>query len=128
MRQRAGLTGIAQPNISAHESGRLTPSPATVERITAATRPRPSALLAQLRDEIVAVAARHHASDLRVFGSAATGADTPSSDLDLLVHFSGDASLYDQIDLIDELRDLLGIDVDVESDGAVGLDVYAVPV
>lgn len=44
------------------------------------------------------------------------------------MHFSGDASLYDQIDLIDELRDLLGIDVDVESDGAVGLDVYAVPV
>jgi transcriptional regulator with XRE-family HTH domain len=29
-RQLADLSGIAQPNISAYESGRLTPSPATL--------------------------------------------------------------------------------------------------
>lgn len=127
-RQLAELTGIAQPNISAYESGRLTPSPATLNRVAKATRSRPSVLLAQLREEVLAVAARHHASDVRVFGSAANGSDTNSSDLDLLVHFSDDASLYDQVDLIDELEGLLGIPVDVVSDGAAGLDVAALPV
>jgi len=84
-RQLADLSGIAQPNISAYESGRLTPSPATLARIAKATAVRPSALLAQMREDIMAVAARHHASDVHVFGSVATGSDTPSSDLDLLV-------------------------------------------
>jgi uncharacterized protein len=71
-RQLADITGIAQPNISAYESGRLTPSPATLARIAQATGVRPSALLAQMRDDIMAVAARHHASNVRVFGSVAT--------------------------------------------------------
>ena len=121
-RQLADLTGIAQPNISAYESGRLTPSPATLARVAKATGVRPSALLAQMRDDIVAVAARHHASNLRVFGSVAAGSDTPSSDLDLLVHFSDEASLYDQVGLIWDLEDLLGLSVDVISDGAAGVD------
>jgi len=121
-RNLAELTGIAQPNISAYESGRLTPSPATLARIEEATRVRPSVLLAQMRDEIMAVAARHHAGNVRVFGSVATDADTTESDLDLLVHFSDDASLYDQIGLTQELQDLLGIRVDVISDGATGVE------
>ena len=130
MRRRAGLsqrelaarTGIAQPNISAYESGRLTPSPATLARIEAATRVRPSDLVATLRAEIADLAARHHASDVRVFGSTATGTDTPGSDLDLLVHFDDDASLYDQIGLTQALESLLGIEVDVISDGASGAE------
>jgi predicted nucleotidyltransferase len=121
-RQLADLTGIAQPNISAYESGRLAASPATLARITEATGVKPSALLAQLREDIVAVAARHHASNVRVFGSVASGSDTPSSDLDLLVHFSDDASLYDQVGLTLELEDLLGVKVDIISDGAAGVD------
>lgn len=126
-RQLAELTGIAQPNISAYESGRLTPNQATVERVRKATRPKPSALLAQRRDDIVAAARRHHAGNVRVFGSTARGSDTVSSDLDLLVHFSDEASLYDQVDLIDELGQLLGIGVDVVSDGAAGVEMEAIP-
>jgi predicted nucleotidyltransferase len=121
-RQLADQSGIAQPNISAYESGRLTPSSATLARIAKVTEVRPSALLAQMRDDIVAVASRHHASNVRVFGSVATGSDTPSSDLDLLVHFSDEASLYDQVGLTLELEDLLGVRVDVISDGAAGVD------
>ena len=121
-RQLADQSGIAQPNISAYESGRLTPSSATLARIAKVTKVRPSALLAQMRDDIVAVASRHHASNVRVFGSVATGSDTPSSDLDLLVHFSDEASLYDQVGLTLELEDLLGVRVDVISDGAAGVD------
>jgi uncharacterized protein len=129
-RQLADRTGIAQPNISAYESGRLAPSPATIARIEEATQVRPSVLLEQMRDEIVAVAARHHASNIRVFGSVSTGSDTPSSDLDLLVHFSDEASLYDQVGLIQELESLLGVHVDVISDGATGVDgvEHGVPV
>ncbi|WP_246136320.1 XRE family transcriptional regulator [Leekyejoonella antrihumi] len=121
-RELAGATGIAQPNISAYESGRLTPSTATLARIEEATRVRPSVLLARMRAQVTAVAARHHASNLRVFGSVATGSDTSSSDLDLLVHFSDTASLYDQIGLTQELEALLGVSVDVISDGAVGVE------
>ena len=130
MRHRAGLsqrelaarTGIAQPNISAYESGRLSPSGTTLARIDAATRSRPSELVATMRREIAAVAERHKASHVRVFGSAAIGADTTSSDLDLLVHFSDDASLYDQVGLTHDLEELLGVRVDVISDGAAGID------
>jgi len=130
MRHRAGLsqrelaarTGIAQPNISAYEAGRLSPSATTLARIDAATRSRPSELAATMRREIAAVAARHKASHVRVFGSAAIGADTTSSDLDLLVHFSDDASLYDQVGLTHDLEELLGVRVDVISDGAAGID------
>jgi predicted nucleotidyltransferase len=75
-----------------------------------------------MRDDIMAVAARHRATNIRVFGSVATGSDTPSSDLDLLVHFSDEASLYDQIGLALELENLLGVSVDVISDGAAGVD------
>ena len=121
-RQLADRSGIAQPNISAYESGKLTPSPATLARIAKAAEVRPSALLAQMRDDIMAVAARHHATNVRVFGSVATDSDTPSSDLDLLVHFSDEASLYDQVGLTVELEDLLGVRVDVISDGAAGVD------
>jgi predicted nucleotidyltransferase len=75
-----------------------------------------------MRDDVMAVAGRNHASNVRVFGSVATGSDTPSSDLDLLVNFSEEASLYDQVGLTSELEDLLGVRVDVISDGAAGVD------
>lgn len=86
---------------------------------------RPSAVLARMRAEILDIAARHHASNVRVFGSIASGADTASSDVDLLVHFSAEASLYDQVDLIAELKELLGFDVDVISDGARGIEALS---
>lgn len=121
-RRLADLTGIAQPNISAYESGRLQPNATTVARIAEATRVRPSSLVAGMREEIVAVAARHRASNVRIFGSVATDTDTPDSDLDLLVHFSDDATLYDQVGLTHELEELLGVRVDVISDGAAGID------
>jgi predicted nucleotidyltransferase len=85
-------------------------------------RNRPSELVARLHDEIVAVAERFHASDIRVFGSVGSGTDTNGSDLDLLVHFADQATLYDQIGLIDELGRLLGIRVDVVSDTAPGIE------
>jgi predicted nucleotidyltransferase len=41
--------------------------------------------LHQMRDEIIRVAARHGARNVRLFGSVARGDDRPGSDFDLLV-------------------------------------------
>lgn len=68
------------------------------------------------RTELFAMAAAHKADNLRVFGSVARGDATESSDLDLLVHFSADASLRDQIGLMNDAAKLFRTKVDVVSD------------
>ncbi len=115
----ADLVGLSQPNISAYESGVRQPSAETLARIEVACRLRPSAVLAAHRDEVLRIAERHKASNVRVFGSVARGEDTADSDLDLLVTFSEGASLYDLVDLADELEDILGVTVDVISEGGL---------
>lgn len=62
---------------------------------------------------------QHGGSDVAVFGSAARGDDTSSSDLDLLVRFDAGRSLFDLMELEGELRALLGISVDVVSVGGL---------
>ena len=44
-------------------------------------------LVESRREQVIAIAARHHASRVRLFGSAARGEDRPDSDIDLLVDF-----------------------------------------
>lgn len=68
------------------------------------------------RDEILALAARYGASDVRVFGSVARGDATPASDVDLLVTFCEDASLYDLSGLRQALTELLDCPVDITED------------
>ena len=72
------------------------------------------------RDEIVAVARRNGASNVRIFGSVARGEATAASDLDLVVRFDPDRSLMDHGMLIEELQELLGVKVDVVSEAALG--------
>ena len=71
------------------------------------------------RDEIIAIARRYGASDIRIFGSLARGDATETSDLDLVVRLEPGRSLLDQGGLLMDLRDLLGIKVDVVSEGAL---------
>jgi predicted nucleotidyltransferase len=68
------------------------------------------------RDEILALARKHGAFNVRVFGSVARGDATPDSDIDLLVDFEEGASLYELSGLLQDLRDLLGHNVDVVED------------
>jgi uncharacterized protein len=75
--------------------------------------------LKQRRQEILEVAARYGAHNLRIFGSVARGDATESSDLDLIVHFDPGRSLLDQGGLLMDLQDLLGVKVDVVSEGAI---------
>ncbi|HEV2349625.1 MAG TPA: nucleotidyltransferase family protein [Terriglobia bacterium] len=76
-------------------------------------------LLKEKRDEILRVAARHGARNVRVFGSVARGEADEQSDIDLLVEFEPDRSLLDHAALWLELQDLLGCKVDVVSEGGV---------
>jgi uncharacterized protein len=65
------------------------------------------------RGEILAIASKHKASNVRVFGSVARGEDEPSSDIDLLVDLAPDADLLDIAGLNVELERLLGHPVNV---------------
>jgi len=117
--QLAELSGVRQPNIAAYEGGQRSPSVAMLKRLLEAARPRPSTLLENNRAEIRKIAARHRARDVCVFGSVARHADRSDSDLDLLVTFDDEATLFDHAALIDELQELLGMPVDVVSTGAL---------
>ncbi len=77
---------------------------------------RRSELLNTRREEILALAAKAGARNVRVFGSAARGDDGEESDLDLLVDWTPQTSLFDVGGLVADLQELLGIRVDVISD------------
>ena len=76
-------------------------------------------LLKAKRQEILAIAARHGAHNLRVFGSVARGEAGPESDLDLLVEMEPGKSLMDHVALMQDLEDLLQRKVDVVSERAL---------
>jgi predicted nucleotidyltransferase len=65
------------------------------------------------REEILAVAARHGASNVRVFGSVARGEADDRSDIDFLVDLEHGRSLFDLAGLLVDLEDLLDRPVDV---------------
>lgn len=70
-------------------------------------------LLRDRRDEIVELAARHGARNVRVFGSVARGEDTAESDVDLLVDLDPGVGLFAIGALEVELEEMLGREVDV---------------
>lgn len=120
-RERAGLTqaqlaarsGIAQPNISAYESGRRVPTAATVEQLLAALKPSRREAVREARPQIEAILAAHHMSNPRLFGSVARETDGPASDVDLLVDADLELDLLDLIDAGEKLEGLLGSRVDI---------------
>lgn len=70
-------------------------------------------LLKEKRGEIVSIAARHGARNLRVFGSVARGEATQDSDIDILIELEPGRSLMDHAALILELEKVLGCKVDI---------------
>ena len=70
-------------------------------------------LLQEKREDILRIATRRGASNIRVFGSVARGDADPKSDIDLLVDLEPGRSLFDLGGLLMDLQDLLGHKVDV---------------
>lgn len=73
-------------------------------------------LLREMRSEILAVVARHGASNVRIYGSVARGEAGPDSDIDLLVDMGDGRSLMDLAGLHLELEDLIGFHVEIGTD------------
>lgn len=112
----ARRSGVPQPNISAYEAGLRVPRPETAAKLLDALKERPSAALRRNRDGVLHAAAANKIRNVRIFGSVAEGTDSPNSDLDLLVTPAEDASALDLAGFMADLRDLLGVRVDVVSD------------
>lgn len=80
---------------------------------------RPSQALALHRTQIRQIALSHHVQDIRVFGSTLRGEDIEGSDLDLLVEPTPDTTLFDIGAICFELKQLLGLDIDVLTPNAL---------
>ena len=70
-------------------------------------------LIELYRNEILKIAQRYGARDVRIFGSAARGDDIDQSDVDVLVNMEPGRSLFDMGGLLMDLQSLLGCKVDL---------------
>jgi predicted nucleotidyltransferase/DNA-binding XRE family transcriptional regulator len=123
--------GVAQSVISAYEAGRRQPSLPTLARLIDSAgsdlvvdiRQQPPQLsrlsgpvgrhVRRKRRALVAAAAAHEVTNLRVFGSVARGEDRPDSDVDLLVDMPPDMGLLGLGRVQAELEAILGATVDL---------------
>lgn len=73
------------------------------------------------REQLTAFCRRWKVTELAFFGSVLRDDFRPDSDVDVLVSFASDAhwSLWDHVDMEEELSNLLGRKVDLVSRGAV---------
>ena len=76
-------------------------------------------LLKNKRDEILSIAAKHGAYNVRVFGSVIRGDAGPKSDIDFLVDVGADPSPFFPGGLLADLEDLLGHRVDIVTEDAL---------
>ena len=76
-------------------------------------------LVNQKREDILRIAQRYGARNVRIFGSVIHGEDNAQSDVDVLVNFDSGRSLLDHVALMQDLEDLLGRKVDVVSERAL---------
>jgi predicted nucleotidyltransferase len=76
-------------------------------------------IIGDKRDAILALAAKHGARNVRVFGSVAEGSADEASDVDFLVEMEPGRSLLDLGGLLMDLQDLLGRKVDVVTEPAL---------
>ena len=127
----AARAGVTQSVISAYESGHRQPSLPTLaalveaagDELVAEVRRQPRRLdrlsgpigqrVRRHRHDIVAAAAAHGVSGLRVFGSVARGEDRPDSDVDLLADLPAGMSLFGLGRVQADLEAIVGTRVDL---------------
>ena len=73
------------------------------------------------RDAVAEFCRRWQIAELALFGSVLRDDFGPDSDVDVLVRFADDApwSLFDMVTMQDELRELLGREVDIVEKDAI---------
>ena len=76
-------------------------------------------LLTEKREDIIRIAKKHGASNVRIFGSVARGENDSRSDVDLLVDLEQGRSLLDHAALYLELEELLQCKVDVATENGL---------
>jgi predicted nucleotidyltransferase len=76
-------------------------------------------ILKDKREEILRIAAKHGAYNVRIFGSVARGEASQESDVDFLVDMEPGRSLFDHVALLQDLEELLGMKVDVATEDAL---------
>jgi hypothetical protein len=127
----AARAGVAQSVISAYEAGHRQPALATLAKLIEAAgcdlvvdvKPLPGQLsslsgpvgerVKRRRRDIVAAAAAHGVTNLRLFGSVARGQDTPGSDVDLLADLPPGMGLFGLGRVQEELEAIVGTRVDL---------------
>ena len=127
----AARAGVTQSVISAYESGHRQPALPTLAGLIAAAgselvidirrQPRRLSMLPgpvgrrvrRRRQDLIAAAAAHGVTNLRVFGSVARGTDRSDSDLDLLADLPPDMGLLGLGRVQDELEAIVGTRVDL---------------
>ncbi|HET7413313.1 MAG TPA: nucleotidyltransferase family protein [Pararhizobium sp.] len=85
---------------------------------------RPSEALARHRDAILEILGRYPVANPRVFGSVARGEDSEESDLDILVERKSNLNYFDLARLEAELKDTIGVQVDIRTEGEFSPRVY----
>ena len=145
-RKRAGVTqeelahrlGVDRTAVAKIEAGRRRVSAPELARLADAlgypmewflsgSGPRTIAELRSRRRQILAVARKHGASNVRVFGSVARGEADAASDIDLLVDMAPGQSLLDLAAMKLDLERLLGRPVDVGTKLRERISVEVVP-
>ncbi|MHC4167309.1 MAG: nucleotidyltransferase family protein [Planctomycetota bacterium] len=76
-------------------------------------------MIADKKEQILALAARHGASNVRVFGSVANGTADQNSDIDFLVDMEKGRSLLDMGGLLMDLQELFRRKVDVVTESGL---------
>ena len=71
------------------------------------------------RETIISIARKYGANNVRVFGSVVRQEDTDCSDIDLLVNFDEDRSLFDLIGLKLEMEEYTGKIIDIVTEKAL---------
>lgn len=143
-RELAGRAGVSQSVIAAYESDARDPALSTLAALVEATgfvlevdvgtrlaTAGPRAVgpigrrLRRRRAAVLALAAKHGMTDVRVFGSVARGEDGPESDLDLMVRLPDGAGLFAIARFTEDLEELLQVRVDVVPEGSLKQRVRA---
>ena len=77
-------------------------------------------LLLEKREEIINIAAKHGAYNVRIFGSVARGEDDENSDIDFLIDYDlSKTSSWFPMGLILDLETLLNRKVDIATDDSL---------